>query len=219
MNTPVQLLPLAITVVDGQSACVAGVGPDGTWLRPELVHPAEVAGADPVYQFFRPVEVELGPAAEEAPRLEDRSCHGIRLIGSEVLPRTERAELIRRLLSPGVIAAFATGRSAALVRVRIEGLERRRSLGRRTALRLTFCDSTGERFDWRVLDVRLAQQAGEAVFVTPPETEAVLAITLTRPNPSFPGRFGGCHPIVAGIHGPDGGYPGWLPSVENDQGV
>jgi hypothetical protein len=83
----------------------------------------------------------------------------------------------------------------------------RRSTGGRIFVRCRFADGSGAGYDWIVPEIAFAARARELIHSGRPGTgdlagaEAVyLALGLTKPNGRLPGRFGGCHPLVVGVH-------------------
>ncbi|MEU6021895.1 hypothetical protein [Micromonospora sp. NPDC047134] len=212
--TRVELVPLAVTLAEGEGACVAGLTDDGSWLRPEPVTAAQVTGEDPVYDFFRVVTLDLGAGTEPDARPEDRAVLADPRPGAFV-PQARRAALLRRYTDATVEEAFGGERSAGLVEVRPLRLHHRRATGGRTFLRLTFVDACDTEYDWIVRDVRMLRDfatAADPDDVAPalagPDAPALfLAVGLTKPNGRFPGRFRGCHPLVVGVHPADGSAP------------
>ncbi len=208
------LVPLAVTLADGEAACVAGLSDDGAWLRPEPIAAGQVTGDDPVYDFFRPVGLDLAPSVEPDARPEDRAVVTGPHPGASV-PAPQRAALLRAHADHTVEDAFRGERSTGLVQVRPLRLRHRRATGGRTFLRLTFTDASGTEYDWIVRDVRLLRDlapGADADDLAPalagPQAPALyLAIGLTKPNGRFPGRFRGCHPLVVGVHPADGSAP------------
>ncbi|MFI6287523.1 hypothetical protein ACIBCM_22725 [Streptomyces sp. NPDC051018] len=218
-----EIVPLAVTLDTEGGACVAGVGADRRWIRPEPVAAGQVTGGDPVYAMHRPVLLALGPAAGPAVRPEDRSVHGTPRSAGPGLGPAEQSALLAAVADPDVGTAFAGERSAGLVAVRPLRWYRRRSTGGRTFLRLEFTDRSGERFDWIVRDVRLLGADGRAPRLPalpagPEAPEVYAAVGLTHPNGRFPGRFRGCHPLVVGLH-PADGSPLTTTSLEGTAGA
>lgn len=209
------LLPLAITLVDDREACVGAVTADGRWVRPEPIAPAWVTGsAIDRFRYWRWTEVTIGPPVVAAPRPEDRALLDCAHRPEAGVSPAERAELLRRLADPSADSALGDARrSLALVRAEIQDLYARRSTGGRVFLRCRFRDGSGAEHDWIVPEVAsglrarphlvgarldpgfqaqlVADLAGASVY---------LALGLTRPNGRFPGRYGGCHPLVVGVH-------------------
>lgn len=225
--TDVRLLPLAITRVDEEEACVGAVTATGEWVRPEPVHTAEVADpATAPFRYWHWTRARLAPPVVADPRPEDRALAGPpRLDERSTVPAGERPALLGKHCDASVEAVFeGARRSLALVRAEIEDLYVRRATGGRTFLRCGFRDPTGAAYDWIVPDIGFGALVWPHVTrqrIDPPvrarllgaltRSEVYLTLGLTRPNNRFPGRFGGCHPLVVGVHSTD---PALRPAAE-----
>ncbi len=213
-----RLLPLAITRVDDHEACVGAVTAHDAWVRPEPVEVREVVDpATASFRYWQWAEVELGPPVVGDPRPEDRALHGrpqpqARAGGAFGAP--QRRGLLRRLADTDVESVFdAAHRSLGLVQAEVRDVYTKRSTGGRAFLRCRFCDPTGREYDWIVPEIVFGERAWPHVRAgrLDPEwrdelladlgrCETYLTIGLTKPNGRFPGRFGGCHPLVVGVH-------------------
>ncbi|HEU4582847.1 MAG TPA: hypothetical protein VFS67_31530 [Polyangiaceae bacterium] len=213
MNEPeIRFTPLAITRADGSSGCVAAVTPEGGFVRPE---PVTVDDVDPRFGIYRyGVWFRAGLVASAQPdaRPEDMRLTSAPRAAGE-LSEFEVWSLLERAAAPSVEQALAAPASIGVVRARIVRVHVTASVGQRFFLRLSFVDQAAEAYDWIVpevafgalawphvrgteLDAAFAQRflglcAGGQVFLT---------LGLTKPNHRFPGRFGGCHPLVVGVH-------------------
>lgn len=145
-------------------------------------------------------------------RPEDRLIIGNPVLENLVGPIVYH-KLLAAIADPDVCTAFAGIRSVGLIRARVEDIYARRHTGGRTFLRVIFKDSANERFDWIIAELATAEALGhvrdtatldhsraELWLDQTAASEVFLAIGLTLPNRAFPGRFGGCHPLVVGVH-------------------
>ncbi|MFF5258051.1 hypothetical protein ACFY4C_03830 [Actinomadura viridis] len=211
--TATRLIPLAITCADARAACVAGVDAAGRWLRPEPVTVGAVIRPGGPYRYGWPVDLELGPTRAPDPRPEDRHLLSAARPCDEPLGEDRWAELLSRTADPDVTTALAGRRSVGLVRAEIRRLHHRTASSGRSHLRAEFTDERGETFDWIVPDLRMvrafpAGDAGRAEEFAARWARSTihLAVGLTKPTGRDPGRFGGCHPLVVGVH-PEPGAP------------
>jgi hypothetical protein len=208
----VRLLPLAITRVDDGEACVGAVDETGRWLRPEPVLPAHVTGAEPVFRYWHWTELRLGPSTTDGARVEDRAMVSAPVLdtGSEV-PAARRRELLTPLLGSDVASTVGSGRrSLGLIRAEIRDVYLRRSTGGRTFVRCRFADGAGAEHDWIVPEIAFGARVWSLVRAGGisesglvdrlGRSEVYLTLGLTMPNNRFPGQFGGCHPLVVGVH-------------------
>ena len=203
-----RLLPLAITGVDGHEACVGALDETGRWLRPEPVTIAEVTAADPAYRYWHWTEASLGPSTCDDARPEDRALLAPPRPGPPAVPAADRAALLDGHADTDVQAAIGDAhRSLGLVRADVREVYLRRSTGGRTFVRCRFTDGTGAEHDWIVPEIAFAARARELIHSGRSGTDGLagagavyLALGLTKPNDRFPGRFGGCHPLVVGVH-------------------
>jgi len=215
----VRLLPLAITKVDGREACVGAIDEDGAWVRPEPVTPADVLGPEPLFRYWSWTEVALAGPVVDDPRPEDRALVGRPAAGSgRPVPPAERPALLAKHCTTDVESAVGGARrTLGLVRARIEDLTVRRSAAGEDFFRCRFTDLSSATYDWivpeiahrqrmapHVLDGRLDPDARRAALDAYARGEVFLTLGLTRPNNRRPNRFGGCHPLVVGVHAVDG---------------
>lgn len=206
-----EVLPLAITRAEGRAGCIAALDCKGDWIRPEPVTEAQVSGEQVCYRYRHSTRLCLAPR-QPGGRREDRPVLGIPQLLGPVDPAIWR----KRLLSARdtcVTQAFSADRTVGLVRARVASVYTRRHTRGRWFARMEFTDDAGEQFDWIVPEVKLvdilapqidceggvlgsfAQMVCRAL-----SGEVFLTIGLTLPNDRMPGRFGGCHPLVVGIH-------------------
>lgn len=221
--TTMRLLPLAITKVDDHEACVGAVTPDGTWVRPEPVAFQDVADAQASpFRYWWWTTVTLGPPVVADPRPEDRCLHGQPLLAEPVEP-SSRADLLARLADSAVEEVFESARrSLGLLVATVGDVYPKRSTRGRMFLRCAFTDPTGEEYDWIVPDIAFGERVWPHVDATGRldpdfhddllaelrQSRVYLTIGLTKPNGRFPGRFGGCHPLVVGVHQVSADLPG-----------
>jgi hypothetical protein len=133
----------------------------------------------------------------------------------------EAEALLERRLDRDVEAAFAGTRSLGIVAAVVERVYVRRSTGGRRFVRVAFSDAARQQYDWIVPELRfrrvvephvsgdeLSADAAERLRCALRAGRTYLCIALTKPNDRFPGRFGGCHPLVVGVHS-FGAGAGW----------
>jgi hypothetical protein len=197
------VLPVAITRVDGEQGCVGALGRDGAWVRPGPVQLTELTAESPCYSYDRWIWIDAAPCSEKDARPEDRRLVGAPRSGDSI-DSADRAALLHAHADPSVEAAFACGRSLGAVCARVHRVYLRRSTGGRDFVRMDFEDDAGVKYDFIVPDLhferwaraRLEEDATSALATR----KVLLALGLTKPNDRFPGRFGGCHPLVVGVH-------------------
>jgi len=212
-DEPTALLPMAITQAGDDEACVGALAPDGRWIRPEVIGLDQVRDrASSPWRYGRWTSVKLGDPVVEDPRPEDRA-----LLGPPIPAAADgdRWSWAAGLTDTDVATAFADGRSLGLIAADLHRVYLRRATRGRVFARFEFSDASGERFDWIVPEIETAARligAADDRGALPAEyaeqvlrgfTEhgpLLLTLGLTRPNNRFPGRFGGCHPLVVGVH-------------------
>lgn len=211
----VTLLPLAITQVDSTYGCVAGMTPDGRWLRPEPVYVADVADVEPRYIFGRPVHFRLAPSRRTDPRPEDRECvewlPAVHAVSDWEISRLET--WLSSHCDANVAAGFSGMRSAALIEATPQHIEVLCTTRQRLLVRLTFRDAAEESHAWIVPDFAFSQTVTAILHGVPDKTERAtrlveylgstrmfLAITLTKPLGHARGAIRGCQPLVSGVH-------------------
>ncbi|MFY9806455.1 MAG: hypothetical protein WAK86_04215 [Pseudonocardiaceae bacterium] len=206
------LIPLVITLDTEGGACVSGATLDGRWFRPEPVTVEQVSPDNPLYQYYRPVAVELSASHAADARPEDRDIVRPAEPAGAPLPAAEREDLVNTLADASVAEAFSGLRSVGMLRVQVQRLYRQRSTGGKVFLRMEFADPVGDVYDWIVRDIQLLQPFSDPTspdaaslleaFLVHLATEPIyISVGLTKPNGRFPGRFRGCHPLVVGVHG------------------
>ncbi|GII66828.1 hypothetical protein Skr01_69130 [Sphaerisporangium krabiense] len=210
-----RLLPLAITKVDDHEACVGAVTEAGEWIRPEPVTTAQVTASDPPFRYWRRTEVPLGPSPEPGARPEDRAVRGTPVLDpASYVPPEERPALLERLCAPDAEAAVGGARrTLGLIRAEVLDVTVRRATGGRAFLRCRFRDGAGAEYDWivpeiafgarvwpHVHDGRLDPEYRAGLLASLRGADTFLTLGLTKPNDRFPNRFGGCHPLVVGVH-------------------
>ncbi len=209
----VLLAPLALTRVDEHEACVAGVTSGGAWTRPQPIPATILDDAHCLFRYFEWVRVRLAPSPYADARPEDRALVGSPRPAGVGIEEAERAGFLVRHADRRVSAVFGEGRSLGRVEVQWYGLEARRATSGRMHLRARFRDGGGEEHDWIVADAVFGRfvwphvdhavlypSFGDRLGSALSSSRTFLAIALTKPNPRFPGRFGGCHPLVVGVH-------------------
>lgn len=210
-DAEVDFTPLAITRAEG-CGCVGAISADGRFVRP---HPVSLADVDPVRGIYRYgvwYRAQLQPSAAADARPEDRDLTSdVQVLGEA--PGASLWSWLTRVESPSVMQALAAGRSLGVVRARVERAYVTASVRGRRHLRLSFCDATSARYDWIIPEVIFCDLAWPHAQGTELElgwsrrlvdllstTETYLTLGLTKPNQRFPGKFGGCHPLVVGLH-------------------
>lgn len=205
-----ELLPVAITRVEGGGGCVAARTRDGSWIRPRPVSEDQVTGVGARYLYGRWTEVDLGEHLVNE-RIEDRPVRSVPELRG-VVDRTEWRAAIVAACDSSVANAFSSGRTAGMVKVQVDEIYARRHLRGRWFVRMKFTDGQGEHYDWIVPEVRMVDlvapmiAAGQLPTAFAQQLRGVLsgdvflAIGLTLPNDRMPGQFGGCHPLVVGVH-------------------
>lgn len=197
------VLPIAITRVDSDRGCVGALGRDGAWVRPGPVQLTELTAESPRYSYDRWVWIDAAPCLEKDARPEDRRLVGAPRSGDPI-DSEDRAALLHAHADPSVEVAFARGRSLGAVCARVRRVYRRRSTGGRDVLRMDFEDDAGVRYDFIVPDLHFERWVGarseEDASSALAARKVLIALGLTKPNGRFPGRFGGCHPLVVGVH-------------------
>jgi hypothetical protein len=219
----VRFLPLAITRVDDSFGCVGAVRETGGWVRPEPVRLADVESPASPYRYFHWTSAVLGPSTEPDARPEDRD------IQEAGPPRLEsalfadlRRSFVRGRLDADVERAFSDGRSLGLIEARLIRFYIKRSTGGRSFVRAVFRDPSETEYDWIVPDLsfnravwphvsagELEPEWSERLHLAFAGLDLYLALGLTKPNDRFPGKFGGCHPLVVGVHT----IPDYLPAL------
>lgn len=205
------ILPLAITSEDAITRCVAGLDLLGNWVRPQPIPLSSVESPNGAFGYDHWSEI-LVRDAPSARRPEDVQLAAEPRRGDAVA-MASRAVLVRRHRAETVDAAFADGRSAAVVSATAEHIYARLHTRGRVFLRLVFRDATGERFDWILPEIAtnarfLGARVGDgidsgAVAAFLDELAAAdlhLAIGLTLAASPSHDRFRGCHPLVVGVH-------------------
>jgi len=205
-----QILPFAITRISADEGCVAGITPEGEWVRPKPIRSADIEGSDAPFVYKSWTEFSEGKLAIS------EHAEDIALTGTP--RRTIRIDddSFKKYLfdasSASVQAGFEGVRSAAVIRARILNVYVRRHLRGRLLLRIVFSDETGASFDFITPEIRfndfvLPHRVNDELdpdFVSDTLSrfgaETFLSIGLTAPNGLFPDRFRGCHPLVVGIH-------------------
>jgi hypothetical protein len=211
--TKVDMLPLAITLESDVEACVAGVDGSGAWIRPSPIPPRLVSGPDPAFAYRRRALLAVGAAPPPA-RPEDRSLLSAPRRGA-LVEEADHDRLLGAVADAGVEGGFEGGRSAALIAAEVRDIYARRHTRGRSFLRIVFTDATGDTFDWLCPELRTVQSL--APFISDGALDPAarrswldahasarlfLAIGLTFPTRTYESRFGGCHPLVVGIHRP-----------------
>lgn len=202
-------LPLAITQSEDGS-CVAGLGDDGKWYRPEPISLEQVSGETAAFSYDHWRLLRLGPKETSAPP-ENRALVAF----DPALPRPARAkqrlDMLAQMASPSVYSAFADGQSLGCIRATVHDIYFRRHTGGRRFLRIVFSDPAGERFDWVLPELAMNQRwAAEGGLDVPDDrrdrlltsmgTDAYLTLALGDKNDRFPGKYDGRHPLVVGVH-------------------
>lgn len=213
MTMRVRFLPLAITRSDEQHGCVGAVTSNGKWFRPQPVFAHDVDGPLALYQYGSWYEADFSPATDLDARSEDHELEGpVSRVGRGPAGDDLR-QFLGSLAEPRAISVLDGVRSLMLTRARVHTLYLKRSTGRRLFLRCVFSDGAGERFDWIIPEVALghvARRSATEDALDPTWTTrfiefandvgVYLTLALTKPNQRFPGKFGGCHPLVVGLH-------------------
>jgi hypothetical protein len=206
------LLPLAITVENENWGCVAGIDSGRRWLRPSPIPSDWVRNAGSAFHYKVWSRLTISPHPTSN-RLEDRLIEGTP-VSENLIETVVYHKLLATIADPDVCAAFAGARSVGLIRARVEEIYARPHTRGRTLLRIIFKDSANERYDWIIPEVATAEALApyirNAATLDPNQaklwldqmeaSEVFLAIGLTLPNNRLPGRFGGCHPLIVGIH-------------------
>lgn len=208
MNKSLSITPLAITRVDEQSGCVAGLTEQGLWIRPQPV--SLNALVKPPYQFCyeKIVTLTLNKKNNDNTRTEDYTLIDIAATNQQKTKFNSviKQALIERFLDLNVTTAFTKLRSVGIIRATIHDLYYKRATGGRTFLRMKFSDITGKIYDWIVPEINLnhavkqSSSPNELVDRLSKLPHIYLTIGLTLPNNRFPGKFRGCHPLVVGLH-------------------
>jgi len=209
-----RFLPLAITRVGNDEACVAGVTEDGLWIRPEPVSLDQVQREPAAYDYSRWSVVDLAESIAEDHRWEDRTVlnpETVCIAGS--VTSAERATMLARYTDADVSSALEGQRTVGLIRVTLHLVYAKRATGGRVFLRGAFTDSAGKDYDWIIPELAFARLARP--FVVDGQLKPAFAerfrdalsrvptfftVGLTKREHRFPGRFKGCHPLVVGIH-------------------
>jgi hypothetical protein len=211
----VVILPLAITQVDENHGCAAGITQDARWFRPEPIPLDHVAGDHPQYHFGSGFRSRLGPSQCDDCRPEDRTLI-MRLPMVEEVPEWREEALEAWLaahLDRSVQSVFAGERSIGLIRAQLETVEVIRSTRGRFLVRLGFTDEDEQLYQWITPDLpfgRLmisifhnAEDFGEIarqVIDCMRETTVFLTVALSKPKPNALGSIRGCQPLVGGVH-------------------
>jgi hypothetical protein len=212
VEQPTRFMTMGISKVSEHEACVAAIRLDGIWVRPETPTLAEIRADNSAFVYFRWANAVLAESIANDPRPEDH--HIVRApLGEEELSLSARAEFLRKHTDPSAGAAFAGERSMGLIRATVHRVYMKQSTAKRIFLRAEFTDAAGERYDWIVTEVRLAEEIapylvdgqitagfGEKLCNAFNSAETYFTIALTKPNNRFPGKFRGCHPVIVGIH-------------------
>ncbi len=209
---PTRFITMGISKVSEHEACVGALRPDGSWVRPETPTMAEIKAKNSAFGYFRWASAALGQSIGTNPRPEDHYMLHAPL-GEEKLSDAAQLEFLRKHQDAGAEAAFAGERSLGLIRVNVQRVFYKRSTGGKTFLRAEFTDAAGETYDWIIAEVRFPEEIAPYLVdgqITPEfgeklrnifnSSETYFAISLTKPNNRFPGKFRGCHPVIFGIH-------------------
>ncbi|HEX6352558.1 hypothetical protein [Actinophytocola sp.] len=210
-----RLLPLAITKVDDHEACVGAVTEHGMWIRPEPVLTGHVTSAEPPFRYWYVTEIALGPPEASDPRPEDRAVLAPpALDAGSYVPPDERPGLLAPLCAPDAEAAIGGARrTLGLIQAEVLDVTVRRATRGQAFLRCKFRDGASREYDWivpeiafgarvwpHVHDGRLDEAFRADLLASLRCGDTFLTLGLTKPNHRFPNRFGGCHPLVVGVH-------------------
>jgi hypothetical protein len=210
------IVPLALTDIEDDRACVCGPTLDGgEWVRPQPVPRRWVVGDEPAFRYGWTATFVAAASSVTAGRPEERA------LADDARPTLERAldqdewrALLERTAEDDVDAALRAGRSAVLTRTTVTDARYRRGLGGRHHLRFRF-DAGGTPFDCIVADRAVrrrfdgvdpadAQPLVDDVLALLADAPAYLTICLSQPGTGFPGPYGGAHALVTGVHLPSG---------------
>lgn len=211
---PTRFIPLAITRVDQTFACVGAITDEGRWVRPEPVLLREVEDPAGPYHYHVWVRAVLGRSIASEPRPEDCAVLPDQTPQVETIMHAgERQEFMCRHTDSDVDSVFCNGRSLGLIEARVLHLYSRKSTRGRHFICSKFQDRSGKIYDWVVPELRFCTHFGHQVerqeMMVPfptgilrifEQVQCFLSVGLTRPNHRFPGAFGGCQPLVVGVH-------------------
>lgn len=210
----IKLIPFAITDIDAEHVCVAGIGEDGTWIRPEPILRTDIdVNSYFAYGHMTEFYVEASTAVEK--RIEDKDYVREKptSIIQELTP-DETKKIIQQRLDDSVEEIFASGRSIGFIKPKVIDITYGRNLGGSNKIRLIFTDQKGAKYNLIVverkfkglvlknlnesgqLDIEKRQKILEILS----KTELYFSVGLSRKNTSFPGPYDGCHALVVGIH-------------------
>jgi len=204
------LLPVAITGGEGPSGCVAALTLDGTWVRPGPIAASTLYSSESPFSYGRLTSLVSKPCQADDARAEDHELLNSPCLGP-VLSAETRMALYRRVEVNSVYQSLDGYHSLALIRPKLEKVYVRRSFKGVRYVRAVFCDGAGDNFDWIVMDLGFLRRVeplddGGVSSRLDAETERLqasslwFALGLTNVDDRFPGRFGGCHPLVVGVH-------------------
>ena len=213
MDKDIQLLPMAITQVDAQTACVAGLSRSGQWIRPENVPIDMVDSKKPLFCYHKRTRISVDDSTAGDARIEDRRFVVCPDFEDELLDPESRKHIIQHNLDDSVDSAFAGERSVGLIHAHMDRMYFKRATGGRRFLRAVFSDDTEAQYDWIVPELEISRrlnssidhgrsdEISESLDCSAILTDTIyLCVSLTKPNNRFPGKFRGCHPLVVGIH-------------------
>lgn len=217
MNKRVRFYPLAITEIDEERVCVAGITEDGLWVRPEPLFRDDILeGEDSAFSYQVLTEVTLTDSTATERRIEDYDIvRAFPIIRVKKASDEEWAALLRNHCDNSVNDIFGKNRSIGLIRPRILDIGYRRSIGGGRRVRIKFSDTSNTVFDLVVADrqfrnwvISKINERGELepsirdeILNKWSKCEVYFSVGLTRKTTvNFPGPYGGCHALVVGVH-------------------
>lgn len=209
-----RLIPFAITDIDEEHVCVAGIGEDGTWMRPEPLFRSDI-DVNSYFAYGHATElcVEASTAVEK--RIEDRDFVREKptTIVQELTP-DEVKKIIQQRLDGSVEEIFASGRSIGFIKPKVLDITYGRNLGGTKKIRLIFTDQKDVKYNFIVAERKfkglvlknldengqLDIEKKQKILKLLSETELYFSVGLTRKMTGFLGPYDGCHALVVGLH-------------------